>query len=81
MKGVDNIIFAVSTIALILSLIGNILVNYKKKIGFIIWIISNVFWVAINILGTPNYPQIVMYLIYMGLNAQGYMNWSKRGKS
>lgn len=78
MKGVGNIVFAVSTIALILSLIGNILVNYKKKIGFVIWIISNVFWVVVNMLGNPNYPQIIMYLIYVGLNMQGYMNWSKR---
>ena len=71
-------ILMLSIVALVFSIIGNLLVNYKKKIGFIIWIISNVFWVAINILGTPNYPQIIMYLIYVGLNIQGYVNWSKR---
>ena len=70
-------ILTLSIIALILSLIGNILVNYKKKLGFIIWISSNVFWIAVNFMGEMNYPQVIMYLIYAGLNVQGYINWRK----
>ena len=73
-------ILILSIIALILSLIGNILVNYKRKLGFIIWISSNVFWIAVNFLGDVNYPQVIMYLIYAGLNVQGYMNWRKSEK-
>ena len=71
-------ILTLSIIALILSLVGNILVNYKKKLGFIIWISSNVFWIIINFLGEVNYPQVIMYLIYGILNVQGYVNWSKK---
>ena len=71
-------ILTLSIIALVLSLVGNVLVNYKKKLGFIIWISSNVFWIAINFLGDVNYPQVIMYLIYVGLNLQGYINWSKK---
>ena len=70
-------ILILSIIALAFSIIGNLLVNYKKKMGFIIWTVSNVFWIVINILGSPNYPQIIMYLIYVGLNLQGYKNWSE----
>ena len=66
-----------SIIALILSLVGNILVNYKKKLGFIIWISSNVFWIVVNFLGDVNYPQVIMYLVYAGLNVQGYVNCSR----
>ena len=73
-------ILTLSIIALILSLIGNILVNYKKKLGFIIWISSNVFWIIVNFMGEMNYPQVVMYLIYAGLNVQGYINWRKSEK-
>lgn len=73
-------ILTLSIIALILSLIGNILVNYKRKLGFIIWISSNVFWIVVNFLGNVNYPQVIMYLIYAGLNIQGYINWSKSEK-
>ena len=71
-------ILTLSIIALILSLVGNILVNYKNKLGFIIWISSNVFWIVVNFLGDVNYPQVIMYLIYVGLNVEGYMNWSKK---
>ena len=71
-------ILTLSIIALILSLVGNILVNYKKKLGFVIWISSNVFWIAVNFLGDVNYPQVIMYLIYAVLNVQGYINWSKK---
>ena len=73
-------ILTLSIIALILSLVGNILVNYKKKLGFIIWISSNVFWIVVNFLGDVNYPQVIMYLIYAGLNIQGYINWRKSEK-
>ena len=73
-------ILTLSIIALILSLVGNILVNYKKKLGFIIWISSNVFWIVINFLGDVNYPQVIMYIIYAVLNVQGYINWSKSEK-
>lgn len=70
-------ILALSIIALIFSLVGNILVNFKKKLGFIIWTISNVFWIIVNFIGDMNYPQVVMYLVYAGLNVQGYVNWSR----
>lgn len=73
-------ILTLSIIALILSLVGNILVNYKRKLGFIIWIISNVFWIIVNFLGDVNYPQVIMYLIYVCLNVQGYINWQKSEK-
>ena len=73
-------ILTLSIIALILSLVGNILVNYKKKLGFIIWISSNVFWIVVNFIGEMNYPQVIMYLVYAVLNVQGYINWRKGEK-
>ena len=73
-------ILTLSIIALILSLIGNILVNYKKKLGFIIWISSNVFWIVVNYMGDVNYPQVIMYIVYAILNVQGYVNWRKSEK-
>ena len=70
-------ILTLSIIALIFSLVGNILVNFKKKLGFIIWTVSNVFWIVVNFIGDMNYPQVIMYLVYVGLNIQGYINWSR----
>lgn len=69
-----------STIALILSLTGNILVNLKHKTGFVIWSISNIFWILVNFIGIINIPQILMFTAYIGLNIHGFIMWSKKEK-
>ena len=73
-------IFTISTLALILALTGNILVNFRKKFGFIIWTLSNIVWILVNFLGTMNIPQVIMYTVYMILNIQGFIVWSKKDK-
>lgn len=67
-----------SILSLILSLTGNILVNYKMRYGFIVWIASNFSWIAVNLVGETNWPQIIMFVIYAGLNVQGFIIWSKK---
>ena len=74
-------VFVISTIALIFALTGNILVNFRKKLGFVIWTISNILWIAVNFLGTLNIPQVIMYLVYIMLNIQGFIVWSRKDKS
>lgn len=69
-----------SSVALIFSLIGNILVNMKKKYGFIIWSISNIFWIIVNFVGQTNYPQVIMYIVYVALNVQGFILWNRKEK-
>ncbi len=71
-------IFAISTLALILSLVGNIYVNYQKRIGFVIWTLSNVVWIIVNFMSVLNIPQVIMYLVYMTLNIHGFIMWSKK---
>ena len=73
-------VFIISTLALILALIGNILVNFRKKFGFIVWTLSNIVWIMVNFLGTMNIPQVIMYVVYMILNIQGFIVWSKKDK-
>ena len=67
-----------SILSLVLSLTGNILVNYKMRYGFIVWIASNFSWIAVNLVGETNWPQIIMFVIYTGLNVQGFIIWSKK---
>lgn len=64
--------------ALILSLAGNLLINYKKRIGFIVWLLSNILWIAVNLIGKPNISQIIMFVVYIGFNVHGFLNWRKR---
>lgn len=69
-----------SVIALVLSLTGNILINYKKRIGYIVWISSNIAWIAVNVTGQFNVPMVIMYVVYMILNIQGFILWGRNNK-
>ena len=67
----------ISFVALVLSLAGNALINFRKRIGFFVWIASNVAWIAVNMMGTPNWSQIVMFVVYVALNVHGWFKWGK----
>jgi len=63
---------------LILSIAGNLLVNYKKKMGFIIWVISNSCWIIVNLISVQiNWFQIIMFAVFIGLNIHGLINWKR----
>ncbi len=66
-----------SFVALVLSLAGNALINFRKRIGFFVWILSNVAWIAVNMMGTPNWSQIVMFVVYVALKVHGWVSWGK----
>lgn len=74
----NEMVTIVSVLALITSLSGNILVNYKRRIGFIIWSISNVFWIWVNFISTLNVSQVIMYVVYLLLNIQGFIVWGRK---
>ena len=67
-----------SFLALASSLCGNALVNYKRRIGFIVWIASNILWILVNLLGQTNWCQVLMFIAYMCLNAQGWLVWGRK---
>ena len=48
-----------SIIGTILSLGGNIFIAKKNRIGFVLWFIGNVVWIAVNIIGTVNIPMVL----------------------
>ena len=54
------------------------MVNLKKRSGFIVWGISNIAWIIVNLIGPVNVPQIIMYLVYMGLNTHGFILWRRK---
>lgn len=70
-----------STIALILSLGGQFLLSKKTKIVFPIWILSNVCWIAVNLMSEPNVQQIIMYVVYTAMNCYSWYSWRKDEKS
>lgn len=67
----------ISIVATSLSLLGNYLVIYKNVLGFPIWILSNILWIVVNFLGTPNISQIFMFLVYIATSIYGWYKWIK----
>ena len=77
-EGLPIIYQVLSAMALILSVGGNILINLKKKLGFVVWMISNSIWVAVNLISIQiNWFQITMFVVFIGLNLHGLINWKK----
>lgn len=70
-------ILILSIIGTILSLGGNIFIAKKNRIGWLIWLIGNVVWIAVNFLGNPNIPMVLMYMVYMIINIIGFMKWKE----
>ena len=67
-----------SILSLVLSLAGNILINCRKKEGFLVWVAANSLWIIVNLLGETNWPQITMFVVYIVLALQGYIQWTRR---
>ena len=67
----------VSFVALALSLSGSTLINFRRRAGFFVWIASNVTWIVVNLMGTPNWSQIAMFVVYMAMNVHGWVSWGK----
>jgi nicotinamide riboside transporter PnuC len=60
-----------------LSIIGSILIAQKKISGFYVWIISNIFWVFINLyLGVI--AQAFLFIFYIGLCIYSIIEWKKK---
>lgn len=70
----------ISTIALILSLGGQLLLSKKSKLMFPLWIISNICWIIVNIISSFNFQQVIMYIIYTIINIYSWYSWIKNDK-
>jgi hypothetical protein len=49
---------------------------FQKRIGFLIWILSNCGFVALNLIG-KNYAQATLFFVYMSLSLWGLIKWGK----
>lgn len=69
---------SLSAVALLLSLAGTVLVNCRKKMGFAIWILSNVLWIVIGVYRPqPDVFQICMFIAYIVFNVHGWLYWKR----
>ena len=66
-----------SILAAFFSILGNVLIAFKKRISFLIWIIGNLLWIWESIIDSLNIPLIAMNSVYLFLNLISYREWRK----
>lgn len=64
----------------VVSLLGNIGVNLKRRWGMGCWIVSNIFFVGYNLHG-QSYPQVGLFACYFLLAVWGFVRWSNGAKN
>lgn len=68
----------ITYLATFLSILGNIFIVKKSRIGYWIWIASNIFWIYVDYKIPEMSAQIIMMVFYIILNVWGLYEW--RGK-
>lgn len=71
------IVLVLSILGSVFSLGGNVLIAKKKRSGWIIWILGNLTWIAVNFIGEMNVPMVLMYVAYFFINLTGWWEWRK----
>lgn len=62
-----------------LALAGTILNANRNKYGFILWFVTNLFWVVVDF-QSGLYAQSALFLAYTLLAVKGMVTWSKKEK-
>jgi len=63
-------------IAATLGILGGLLIAYKKKEGFLLWIIGNIIWIIIGV-ELQKWGMIIQFLFFEITAIIGYINWRK----
>ena len=50
----------------------------KKRMGWLMWILGNIAWIAVNIIGTFNLPMVIMYIVYFIINVADFIKWKDK---
>ena len=61
-------------VSMILGVAGTLLVTYKNKAGFLVWIIGNFLWLSYGFI-TGQYFLMIQYIIFTGLAIFGFLKW------
>lgn len=59
-----------------LSIYGSILNVRQNKYGFLVWIMTNIYWIYYNF-QTKTYAQIPVWIIFTIISIYGLVTWKK----
>ena len=63
----------------ILGVVGAVFVVRKKRVGFLLWIGSNIFLLT-AFAAKGLYGSFGLFIIYTAINTIGFIAWSEKGK-
>jgi hypothetical protein len=69
--------YGIDWLAMALSLYAAYLLGNKQKLGFIIFAISNVFWVLLGLFFMSSYGMAIGNFAFLLINVRGFMHWNK----
>ena len=72
------IVQALSIIAMLAGLGGNLLMAKKNILVYPVWILSNILWIIVGFLTYVNVSQMLMYSVYTIMQIYGWREWKKK---
>ena len=63
-------------IAMSLSIIGNLYICFKKRQGFLFWIVANSLWITFAIYN-EHWGMMSLFIFYTAMSAFGWYNWGR----
>ena len=69
--------YGIDWLAMALSLCAAYLLGNKQKLGFIIFAISNVFWILLGLFFMSSYGMAIGNFAFLLINVRGFIHWNK----
>ena len=69
--------YGIDWLAMALSLYAAYLLGNKQKLGFIIFAISNVFWILLGVFFMSSYGMAIGNFAFLLINVRGFIHWNK----
>lgn len=66
-------------LAMFLSITGNLFICFKKRQGFLLWIVANILWISFA-LTNKHWGMMILFTVYTAMSLFGWWNWGKEEK-
>ena len=67
--------YGIDWLAMALSLYAAYLLGNKQKLGFIVFAVSNVFWILLGLVFMSSYGMAIGNFAFLLVNVRGFIHW------
>lgn len=69
--------YGIDWLAMAINLYAAYLLGNNRKFGFVLFAISNIFWILLGISTMSSYGMAIGNFVFFLINVRGYMKWHK----